>query len=94
MPCLRCSKCKLILIRIPDPEASKPADWDEDAPHQIPDPDEKKPLGWLDNEPETISDPKASKPVDWDDEEDGDWVAPTIGILNKKSQILILRRKP
>ena len=43
--------------RIPDPEASKPDEWDEDAPRQIVDEEAEKPEGWLDNEPEEIDDP-------------------------------------
>ncbi|KAI9053779.1 hypothetical protein LZ554_002728 [Drepanopeziza brunnea f. sp. 'monogermtubi'] len=64
--------------RIPDPEAKKPEDHDEDAPYEIVDEDATKPEDWLDNEPVTIPDPEAIKPEDWDDEEDGDWVAPTV----------------
>lgn len=37
-----------------DPTASKPDDWDEEAPAQIVDTSAIKPSGWLDNEPETI----------------------------------------
>lgn len=43
--------------RIPDPEASKPDDWDEDAPREILDEEAEKPEGWLDDEPEEIDDP-------------------------------------
>lgn len=64
--------------RIPDEAATKPADWDEDAPLEIPDPDASKPEGWLDDEPLTVSDPDAVKPEEWDEEEDGEWVAPTV----------------
>ncbi|KAI6717102.1 hypothetical protein PZA11_001659 [Diplocarpon coronariae] len=64
--------------RIPDPEAKKPDDHDEDAPFEIVDEDATKPEDWLDNEPLTIPDPEAVKPEDWFDEEDGDWVAPTV----------------
>lgn len=49
----------LCSFRIPDPEASKPDDWDEDAPREILDEDAEKPEGWLDNEPEEIDDPGA-----------------------------------
>jgi len=42
--------------RIPDPEASKPDDWDEDAPKEIPDEDAVKPEGWLDDEPDEVDD--------------------------------------
>ncbi|EZF33950.1 hypothetical protein H101_02494 [Trichophyton interdigitale H6] len=64
--------------KIPDPEAKKPEDWDEDAPFEIVDTEATKPADWLDDEPTTIPDPEAVKPEDWDDEEDGDWVAPTV----------------
>lgn len=46
-----------LLCRIPDPEASKPDDWDEDAPREILDDEAEKPEGWLDNEPEEVDDP-------------------------------------
>ena len=42
--------------RIPDPDASKPDDWDEDAPRTIPDEDAVKPDGWLDDEPTEVPD--------------------------------------
>jgi len=64
--------------KILDPLASKPDDWDEDAPKKIPDPEAVKPEGWLDDEPKKIPDPNAEKPEDWDDEEDGAWEAPLI----------------
>jgi hypothetical protein len=64
--------------RIADPDATKPDDWDEDAPYEILDEDAVKPEGWLDNEPSTIPDPDAEKPEEWDDEEDGEWIAPTV----------------
>ena len=51
--------------RIPDPDAEKPDDWDEDAPQKIPDPDAEKPDDWLDDGPEYIPDPEASMPEDW-----------------------------
>lgn len=53
------------MCRIPDPEAVKPEDWDEDAPQKIPDPDATKPEGWLDDGPEMIPDPDAEMPEDW-----------------------------
>lgn len=43
--------------RIADPEASKPDDWDEDAPKEILDEEAEKPEGWLDDEPEEVDDP-------------------------------------
>lgn len=60
---------------IKDPNASKPADWVDEA--KIPDPEDKKPEGW-DDIPEFIPDPDAVKPEDWDDDMDGDWEAPSI----------------
>ena len=60
------------LERIPDPDAKKPDDWDEDAPLEIPDEDAVKPEGWLEDEPLTVPDPDAQKPEEWDDEEDGE----------------------
>lgn len=42
--------------RIPDPDATKPEDWDEDAPRVIPDEDAVKPAGWLDDEPSEVPD--------------------------------------
>jgi calnexin len=64
--------------RIPDPEAKKPEDWDEDAPFEVVDETATKPEDWLEDEPLTIPDPEAVKPEDWDDEEDGDWIAPAV----------------
>lgn len=64
--------------RIPDPDATKPDDWDEDAPYEIVDESATKPDDWLDDEPAMIPDPEAEKPEDWDDEEDGDWVPPMV----------------
>lgn len=40
-----------------DPDATKPDDWDEDAPRQIEDEDAEKPDGWLDDEPAEVDDP-------------------------------------
>jgi hypothetical protein len=45
---------------IPDPDATKPGDWDEDAPYEILDDEAQKPEGWLDNEPLNIPDPGGS----------------------------------
>ncbi len=36
--------------KVPDPAATKPDDWDEDAPRMIEDLEAKKPEGWLDDE--------------------------------------------
>jgi Calreticulin family len=43
--------------RIPDPDATKPDDWDEDEPYEILDEEAQKPEGWLDDEPLSIPDP-------------------------------------
>lgn len=59
---------------IQDPSATKPKDWDEDAPATIIDEVASMPEDWLPNEPMTIPDPSAEKPEEWDDEEDGDWI--------------------
>ena len=58
--------------------ATKPADWDEDAPLQIPDPKSEKPEGWLDDAPDMVPDGTATMPDDWDADEDGEWEAPLI----------------
>jgi len=60
---------------IKDPDASKPADWVDQA--KIADPEDVKPEGY-DDIPEEIADPDASKPDDWDDEDDGEWEPPMI----------------
>ena len=60
---LCCVTC--LVPRIPDPDAVKPEDWDEDAPQKIPDPNAEKPGGWLDDGPEYIPDPDADTPEDW-----------------------------
>jgi len=60
--------------KIKDPEAKKPADWDDRA--TIDDPEDTKPEDW--DKPEHIPDPDATKPEDWDDEMDGEWEAPMI----------------
>ena len=44
--------------KIPDPEAVKPDEWDEDAPRMILDESAVKPEGWLDDEPDMIPDPE------------------------------------
>ncbi|KAL3215902.1 hypothetical protein MRX96_033374 [Rhipicephalus microplus] len=64
--------------KVPDPNAVKPDDWDEDAPREIPDPDAKKPVGWLDDEPKLVPDATAERPKDWDDDMDGDWEPPLV----------------
>jgi len=60
--------------KIKDPEASKPADWDDRA--KIDDPEDSKPDDH--DQPEHISDPEAKKPDDWDDDMDGEWEPPMI----------------
>jgi len=62
----------------PHPEATKPEDWDEDAPFEVVDEEATMPEDWLVDEPTTILDPEAEKPEDWDDEEDGDWISPMV----------------
>ncbi|XP_077462557.1 calreticulin-like [Stigmatopora argus] len=54
---------------IPDPLASKPADWD-DRP-TLDDPNDAKPEDW--DQPETIPDPNHRKPREWDVTIDGVW---------------------
>ncbi|WVQ79488.1 hypothetical protein IAT38_001587 [Cryptococcus sp. DSM 104549] len=66
------------LEEIEDVTATKPADWDEDAPLMITDITAEKPEDWLEDEPEMIPDPEAEKPEEWDDEEDGDWIPPVV----------------
>jgi hypothetical protein len=46
--------------KIADPDATKPDDWDEDAPYEILDEEAVKPEGWLDDEPAMIPDPGTS----------------------------------
>jgi calreticulin len=65
----------LLPKQIKDPQAKKPADWDDRK--SIPDPTDKKPEGW-DSIPAEIPDPNAKKPEDWDNELDGEWEAPLI----------------
>ena len=60
--------------RIPDPDAKKPEDWEDN--EKIDDPEDKKPEDW--DKPEFISDPDAKKPDDWDEEMDGQWAPPKI----------------
>ena len=55
--------------KIKDPEAKKPADWEDR--DKIDDPEDKKPDDW--EQPELIPDPDAKKPEDWDEEMDGEW---------------------
>ncbi|KAF9432523.1 hypothetical protein BGZ76_010665 [Entomortierella beljakovae] len=64
------------VAKIPDVTATKPDDWDEDAPARIIDEKATKPSDWLEDELAEIPDPESVKPDDWDDEEDGDWIPP------------------
>jgi calreticulin len=68
--------------KIKDPEAAKPADWDDRA--TIDDPNDSKPDDW--EQPEHIADPDATKPEDWDDEMDGEWEPPMIDNPNFKGE--------
>uniref|UniRef100_A0A182M471 Calnexin n=1 Tax=Anopheles culicifacies TaxID=139723 RepID=A0A182M471_9DIPT len=64
--------------KIPDPDATKPDDWNEDEPAQIADPKATKPSGWLDDVEEMVPDSTAVKPADWDNDMDGEWEPPLI----------------
>ena len=57
--------CHFFECRIADPEATKPEDWDEDAPREISDEEAEKPEGWLDDEPQEIDDPGALRYGCW-----------------------------
>ncbi|KAG9150871.1 hypothetical protein Leryth_003008 [Lithospermum erythrorhizon] len=52
---------------IPDPDDTKPEDWDERA--KIPDPEVSKPDDWDEDEPLEIEDEEAEKPEGWLDDE-------------------------
>ncbi|KAK7282152.1 hypothetical protein RIF29_10731 [Crotalaria pallida] len=52
---------------IPDPDDTKPEDWDERA--KIPDPDAVKPEDWDEDAPFEIEDEEAEKPEGWLDDE-------------------------
>jgi calnexin len=52
---------------IPDPEDSKPEDWDDRA--KIPDPDATKPDDWDEDAPREIEDAEAERPEGWLDDE-------------------------
>ncbi|KAI6176720.1 Calreticulin family protein [Aphelenchoides bicaudatus] len=56
-----------------DKTATKPEDWDENAPAEILDEDATKPSDWLEEEELLVPDPEAEKPADWDDDMDGFW---------------------
>mmetsp|Transcript_32496 Transcript_32496/g.75787 ORF Transcript_32496/g.75787 Transcript_32496/m.75787 type:complete len:562 (-) Transcript_32496:253-1938(-) len=66
------------LPKMDDPAASKPEDWDEDAPKKIVDAAATKPDEWYEDEPLKVPDAKATTPEDWDEDEDGEWEAPII----------------
>ena len=66
------------MCRIPDETATKPDDWDEDAPETIIDESATMPSDWREDLQELIPDPDAEKPQDWDDEMDGTWEAALI----------------
>ena len=57
------------VAKIPDPDASKPEDWDESEPMMVVDPSASKPATWYDDEPALVADKTAQKPGDWDDDE-------------------------
>ncbi|XP_002976041.2 calreticulin isoform X3 [Selaginella moellendorffii] len=61
--------------RIKDPNAKKPADW-EDKEYLV-DPDDKKPEGY-DSIPAEIPDPDSTKPDNWDEDEHGVWKVPNV----------------
>lgn len=61
---------------IPDPNATKPADWDDRA--SIPDAEDVKPENWDAEHPRKVVDPEAKKPDDWDEATQGAWTAPEI----------------
>jgi calnexin len=64
--------------RIEDPNAVKPADWD-DQPEFIPDPARgDPPADWLVDEPRFIRNPNAKRPRGWDSDLEGEWEAPLI----------------
>jgi len=67
---------------IPDPNAKKPEDWEDN--ENIDDPEDKKPEDW--DKPEFIPDPDAKKPDDWDDEMDGEWAPPKINNPDYKGE--------
>lgn len=45
-----------VLCRIPDPEAVKPEEWDEEAPLEVADEEAAQPEGWLEDEPDQVDD--------------------------------------
>ena len=62
--------------RIDDPDAKKPADWDNR--RTLPDMDAAPPAGWLEHEPTHVFDEAAVRPDDWDDAADGAWAPPQV----------------
>lgn len=67
---------------IPDPNAKKPDDWEDN--ENIDDPTDSKPEDW--DKPEFIPDPDAKKPDDWDEEMDGEWAPPKINNPDYKGE--------
>lgn len=64
---------------IPDPNATKPVDWDEKYVHAFSyDLNAKMPDGWKEDAPWRIPDPFATQPAIWITEEDGEWGPPLI----------------
>lgn len=61
---------------IPDPEATKPADWDER--EKIVDPEDTKPEDWDAKYPRMIPDATAEQPADWNEAANGVWTAPLV----------------
>jgi calreticulin len=59
---------------IPDPDAKKPEEWDDEP--DIPDPTDRKPQNW--DQPMVIPDPTRKKPSDWDEETEGMWLQPMV----------------
>lgn len=60
--------------KIPDPDATKPADWVDNK--TMDDPEDIKPEDY--DAPEYVIDEDAEKPEDWDDEMDGEWERPQV----------------
>ncbi len=72
--CINCStKLWPYWCRIPDPEATKPDDWDEDAPEYVPDPDASQPEDW-----DAEEDGEWSAPMTRNPNYKGPWSPPLI----------------
>ena len=61
---------------IADPEAVKPADWDDR--QEIADPEDVNPATWDAEHPRTIPDREAKQPEDWNEATRGAWTAPEV----------------